>query len=69
MSKGARQRAANLFKKPGEDTPAAVSEREAERRAAAAKTARLRASRLARDAGETAGGGATPASDVNQEAT
>ena len=55
MGKGARQRAANLFKKPGAETPTAISEREAARRAAAAKTARLRAIRLAREAGADAG--------------
>ncbi len=52
MSKDTRQRAADMFKKPDEADKTSKNELEAARRAAAAKTAQLRALRLARDAAD-----------------
>jgi len=51
MSNRARQRAVNLFKRPDDEASTTLDARETARRAALAKSARLRAMRLARESG------------------
>jgi hypothetical protein len=56
MSKSKRDRARKLFSAPQKSGQSPLNEQEAERRAIAEKTARLKALRLARDAAEATGG-------------